>query len=152
MNTRLPIGDEALAQFCERHHIRRLALFGSTLKGIDRPDSDIDLLVEFEADHIPGLLGMAGMERELSGCSVAAASICAPLRNSRGTSATMSCARPRCSLRDEDSNRVRHMVDAAESALGFMKGRSRADLDKDKMLLFAVVRALEIVGEAASKV
>jgi predicted nucleotidyltransferase len=67
MNTRLPIGDEALAQFCERHHIRRLALFGSTLKGTDRPDSDIDLLVEFEPDHVPGLLGMAGMELELSG-------------------------------------------------------------------------------------
>jgi predicted nucleotidyltransferase len=66
MSTRLPIANEALAGFCARHHIRRLALFGSMLRGTDRPDSDIDLLVEFELGHVPGLLGMAGMERELS--------------------------------------------------------------------------------------
>ena len=51
---------------CRQHHILRLALFGSTLKGTDRPDSDIDLLVEFAPDHIPGLLAMARMEAELS--------------------------------------------------------------------------------------
>jgi uncharacterized protein with HEPN domain len=43
------------------------------------------------------------------------------------------------------------MIDAAESAIQFMAGRSRADLDTDRMLLFAVVRAIEVVGEAASK-
>jgi uncharacterized protein with HEPN domain len=44
------------------------------------------------------------------------------------------------------------MIDAAESAFAFMVGRSRRDLDTDQMLLFAVVRAVEIVGEAASKI
>jgi uncharacterized protein with HEPN domain len=43
------------------------------------------------------------------------------------------------------------MIEAAESAVQFMAGRSRADLDTDRMLLFAVVRAIEVVGEAASK-
>lgn len=57
---------EALASVCARHHIERLSLFGSTLKGAARPDSDIDLLVEFEPGHEPGLLRLAGVEAELS--------------------------------------------------------------------------------------
>jgi uncharacterized protein with HEPN domain len=55
-------------------------------------------------------------------------------------------------MRSEDRIRVRHMIDAAESALQFVAGRPRASLDSDRMLLFAVVRAVEIIGEAASKV
>ena len=54
-------------------------------------------------------------------------------------------------MRTEDRLRLRHMIEAAESAVQFMAGRSRADLDTDRMLLFAVVRAIEVVGEAASK-
>ena len=53
---------------------------------------------------------------------------------------------------DEDRVRLRHMVEAAESATQFMEGRQRRDLDEDRMLLFAVVRAIEILGEAASKI
>lgn len=64
--TRLPIAPEYLQDFCRRHSIRRLALFGSTLSGRNRPDSDIDLLVEFEPGREPGLLGLAEMELELS--------------------------------------------------------------------------------------
>ena len=56
----------ALAALCRRHHIRRLSLFGSTLKGTARPDSDIDLLVEFEPEARPSLLTMAQIEIELS--------------------------------------------------------------------------------------
>ena len=66
MNSLLPITEAALAQFCEQHHIRRLSLFGSMLKGLHRADSDVDLLVEFEPGQVPGLLGIAGMEIELS--------------------------------------------------------------------------------------
>lgn len=57
---------EALAAVCRRYHIRRLALFGSTLKGTARPDSDVDLLVEFEPEAKPSLLTMAKIEMELS--------------------------------------------------------------------------------------
>jgi predicted nucleotidyltransferase len=63
--THLAIDQQELANFCRAHHIRKLALFGSVLKGTARPDSDIDLLVEFEPTHIPGLLGMVSMEIEL---------------------------------------------------------------------------------------
>jgi uncharacterized protein len=65
---------KALTALCRRHHIRRLSLFGSTLKGTARPDSDIDLLVEFEPGEAPGLIALAGIELELSallgGCRV----------------------------------------------------------------------------------
>jgi len=64
--SRLPLDHEALAQLCRRYGIHRLSLFGSVLKGTDRADSDIDLLVEFEPGAIPGLLGMAAIEAELS--------------------------------------------------------------------------------------
>jgi uncharacterized protein len=66
MNGHLPIDKASLAQFCAQHHIRRLSLFGSTQKGSERPDSDVDLLVEFDPGQAPGLMRLAGMEIELS--------------------------------------------------------------------------------------
>jgi uncharacterized protein len=57
---------DALAAICRQYRIRRLALFGSTLKGSERPDSDVDLLVEFQPDAKPSLLTMARIELELS--------------------------------------------------------------------------------------
>lgn len=57
---------EELGRICRSHGIRRVALFGSVLRGTDRPDSDVDLLVEFEPDRVPGLLGIARIESELS--------------------------------------------------------------------------------------
>jgi hypothetical protein len=58
--------EAALAVLCRRYRIRRLSLFGSRLKGINRPDSDVDLLVEFEPNATPGLLTMAQIEIDLS--------------------------------------------------------------------------------------
>lgn len=52
----------------------------------------------------------------------------------------------------EDRVRVLHMLEAIESALGFVAGRQRVDLDTDQMLLFALVRAVEVLGEAAGRV
>lgn len=66
MGARLPIDPEALAELCRRHHIRKLSLFGSRLKGTARPDSDVDLLVEFEPGAQVSLLDMARIEIELS--------------------------------------------------------------------------------------
>lgn len=66
MSQRLPLDPEMLARLCRRHHIHRLSLFGSILAGTDRPDSDVDLLVEFGPGHKPGLLKLAMIEAELS--------------------------------------------------------------------------------------
>jgi uncharacterized protein len=66
MPDRLFTDRAALIALCRRHDIRRLSLFGSVLKESDRPDSDIDLLVEFEPGAAPGFLGLAAIEAELS--------------------------------------------------------------------------------------
>ena len=63
--SRLGLSSNLLAEFCQRHHIRRLAVFGSTLRDDFGPQSDVDVLVEFEAGYIPGLKFFA-IERELS--------------------------------------------------------------------------------------
>ncbi len=57
--------DETLKAFCQSNGVRRLGLFGSALRGDLRPDSDIDLLVEFKPGRIPGLLRIAALELEL---------------------------------------------------------------------------------------
>ena len=66
MNSQVSISKTALAAFCQEHGIKRLAIFGSALREDFGPESDIDVLVEFEPDRTPGLLGVAGMELELS--------------------------------------------------------------------------------------
>ncbi len=58
--------DAALKALCRRYGIRRLSLFGSTQKGTNRPDSDVDLLVEFQPEATPSLFTMAEIELELS--------------------------------------------------------------------------------------
>jgi uncharacterized protein len=66
MTAQLPLAPDLLASLCRRHHIRRLSLFGSMLKGTARPDSDVDLLVEFEPGARPSFFDLADIEQELS--------------------------------------------------------------------------------------
>lgn len=63
---RFPLPGKRIAEFCKRNHIRKLSLFGSVLRGDSRPESDMDVLVEFEPGHVPGYIRLAGMELELS--------------------------------------------------------------------------------------
>ena len=65
MSPHISIDRDAVSAFCRRHHIKRLALFGSVLRDDFSPDSDVDVLVEFQAGHVPGL-GFIGIEREFS--------------------------------------------------------------------------------------
>ena len=58
--------NEEIERFCKKHYIRKLSLFGSALRQDFGPESDIDLLVDFDPEHIPGLIRLAGMEIELS--------------------------------------------------------------------------------------
>lgn len=77
-----------IAEFCRRNHIRRLSLFGSVLRPDFRPDSDIDVLVEFEPGHVPGLRFIQ-MQDELSrGSSAAGRWISSPPSFSTTGSAT----------------------------------------------------------------
>lgn len=62
----LTLPKDELKLLCRQYHIRRLALFGSVLRDDFRPDSDIDMLVEFDPEHIPGFFQLAHIERGLS--------------------------------------------------------------------------------------
>ncbi len=60
------ISREKLVDFCKRNYIRKLSVFGSFIRDQMRPESDIDILVEFERNHTPGLFSIVKMEMELS--------------------------------------------------------------------------------------
>ena len=62
---KIDVPKDEVADFCQRHHIRRLALFGSVLREDFRVESDVDVLVEFELGHVPGFIRLANMELEL---------------------------------------------------------------------------------------
>ena len=62
----IAIPHDQITAFCERHHIRKLALFGSVLRHDFTPESDVDVLVEFEPGHTPGL-AFFSIQDELSG-------------------------------------------------------------------------------------
>jgi predicted nucleotidyltransferase len=66
MRIQIDVPKEKIAAFCRRNHIRELALFGSALRSDFRPDSDVDILVEFEPGQKLGLMELVAMENELS--------------------------------------------------------------------------------------
>ncbi len=65
MKPRIEVPQDELARFCRAHHIKKLSLFGSILREDFDAESDVDVLVEFEPGHVPGL-GFVSMESELS--------------------------------------------------------------------------------------
>ncbi len=66
MPSKISVPQEEIREFCNRHHIRKLALFGSVLRDDFGPESDIDVLVEFEPDAGVGFFELYDMEEELS--------------------------------------------------------------------------------------
>jgi uncharacterized protein len=66
MFTNITLEQHEIAEFCERYHISKLSLFGSILRDDFRPDSDVDVLVEFVPRHVPGFITFSRMQRELS--------------------------------------------------------------------------------------
>ena len=65
MSINIDVPKEAVAEFCRRYDIRRLSFFGSVIRADFGPESDVDVLVEFNSDAQVGLLAMAAMEGEL---------------------------------------------------------------------------------------
>jgi len=66
MNRMVRVPSKKIREFCRRNHIARLSLFGSVLSPNFGPESDIDVLVEFEPGRSPGFLRLAALENELS--------------------------------------------------------------------------------------
>jgi len=67
MVSRIKISRDTIVTFCQHNHIQSLSLFGSVLREDFGSESDIDILVEFEQGHEPGLMEMVDVESELSG-------------------------------------------------------------------------------------
>ncbi len=67
MNKNIVIAEDKIREFCEHHHIRKLAIFGSALRDDFGPESDVDVLVDFMPGHTPGFFKLFEMEEELSG-------------------------------------------------------------------------------------
>jgi hypothetical protein len=66
MGIQIEVAKDKIAAFCRRHHICALWLFGSVLRDDFRPDSDVDVMADFEQGYEPGLMQMVGVEKELS--------------------------------------------------------------------------------------
>jgi len=66
VRNRIDIPNDKIVDFCRRHRIRRLALFGSVLRDDFSPESDVDVLVDYEPGATPSLIGAVGQEMELS--------------------------------------------------------------------------------------
>ncbi|MHB9025907.1 MAG: nucleotidyltransferase family protein [Armatimonadota bacterium] len=66
MSPRIQINQQQIADFCRRHHIRKLAFFGSVLRDDFRPDSDVDVLIEFEPNTRVGLFELMSMQLEFA--------------------------------------------------------------------------------------
>lgn len=66
MSVRIPLDRQKIVDFCKRNHIRKLSFFGSVLRDDFRPDSDVDVLVEFEPNFRVGFIRLSGIQIELS--------------------------------------------------------------------------------------
>lgn len=114
----IEVDDHVLDEFAHRHAIRRIAAFGSVLRGDFGPASDIDLLVEFEPDHVPGLLAIAGMEIELERLLGRAVDVRTYGDLSRHFRDQV-CATAQELYAADDDVRLRHLIEAAETAIRF---------------------------------
>ncbi|MFW6159762.1 MAG: nucleotidyltransferase family protein [Acidobacteriota bacterium] len=66
INKEITVQKDKIAEFCKKHHIKRLSIYGSALRDDFKPESDIDVLVDFEPEHIPSFFKLFEMEAELS--------------------------------------------------------------------------------------
>jgi uncharacterized protein with HEPN domain/predicted nucleotidyltransferase len=168
MPARIELDRAAIAEFCRRHHIVRMALFGSVLREDFQPDSDVDVLVEFDPEHVPGIFGLGAMEDELAPLLggrkpdlVTVKSLNHRIRDAVLASAEPVYGRARLAPRHhggarpmpkDDSLYLHHMRDNAAKARELLAGKQRADFDADEVLRRALAYTVQIIGEAASRV
>ena len=127
---RIAIPEERIVEFCRRNHVRSLALFGSALRE-DFPDSDVDLLVEFEPAARFGFLALSRMQRELS--DLLGRTVDLVLRDGLSRQCARRCCPPlRCCMRRE----VLYLcdtVEAADATARFLEGVDRDNLLSDEL-------------------
>ena len=163
--SQLPL--EAIRAYCRERPIKRLSLFGSALREDFSPESDIDLLVEYAPEADMGGLEIIRQEREFSELIgrpvdlgtpqslspyirqevIASAQ---PIYDVDGIDPSRSKPMPR--KPDKDRLSLLNMRDAAVDAINFSSGYTHADFEKNEMLESALVKAVEMIGEAANHV
>ena len=163
--SQLPL--EAIRAYCRERPIKRLLLFGSALRDDFSPESDIDLLVEYAPEADMGGLDMIRQEREFSELIGRPVDLGTPqtlspyIRQEVIESAQPiydvdgvypSRSKPMPKKPDKDRLRLLDMRDAAEDAINIARGYTRAEIEKIRMLQLALVKAVEIIGEAANHV
>jgi uncharacterized protein with HEPN domain len=153
MASQLEIDRNALSDFCERHRIRRLALFGSVLRDDFKRSSGVDVLVEFEPEQVPGLIRFW---RDRARAQRAARS---PARGSHYIQGPQSL-RPAIAswLRRTDLRKVMIVSTCAtcattrKKACDLIAGKSRPPFDADEVLRLALSYLVQIIGKAATHV
>jgi uncharacterized protein with HEPN domain/predicted nucleotidyltransferase len=167
MPAQIDIDRDAVAEFCQRHHIQKLALFGSVLRADFRADSDVDVLVAFDPEHRPGDRGLSAIESELTpllgGHRPDLSTFDRLNRHIRGR--VLAVAEPlygeleRPMTRDQgdrppkdDTLYLHHMRDNAAEAMDIAAGKTRQAFDADRILRLALTRVVQNIGEAATQV
>ncbi len=158
---------EAIRAYCNQRPIRRLSLFGSALREDFSPESDVDLLVEYAPEADMDGLDIRQQQMDLSEMIGRPVDLGTPqtlspyIRQEVIESAELlydvdgvypGRSKPMPKKPDKDRLRLLHMRDAAEKARRIASGHTRADLEKNDMLQLALVKAVEIVCEAARHV
>lgn len=163
--SQLPL--EAIRAYCRERPIKRLLIFGSALRDDFSPESDIDLLVEYAPDADLDAFETIRQQRDFSELIGRPVDLGTPqtlspyIRQEVIDSAepiydvdgiNPGRSKPMPKKPDKDRLRLLDMRDAAEKTCRFATGRTRADIDNDEILQLALVKAIEIIGEAANHV
>ena len=122
MALRIQVDHEKIAEFCRRNRIARLSFFGSVLRDDSTPDSDIDVLVQFEAGASTGYFTMAPLRQGLSEIVGRPVDSRTPQELSRYFRDEVLAEARRSMSRNEDWVRLRHTLGAAQEALAFIDG------------------------------
>ncbi len=124
---RIEIDKQRIAEFCRRYRIRRLAFFGSVLRDDFGPESDVDVLVEFESGHVPGLEFFT-IESDLSEILGRKVDLNTPQFLSRHFRADVLAEAEDLYAACRDQIRLRHMLEHAQEAIQLANGRTRPAL------------------------
>ena len=162
---RLPL--EAIRTYCNQRPIRRLSLFGSALREDLKPESDIDMLVEYVPEADISYFDIVQQQIDFSNMIGRPVDLLTPQSLSPYfRQEVIDSAEPLYDVGgipnsrrlpvpdkpDKDRARLFHMLEAAEKACRIAGGHTRADIEKNEMLELALVKAVEIIGEAAGHV
>ena len=166
-NTELRLPLEAIRAYCKQRPIKRLSLFGSALRDDFSPESDIDLLVEYAPEAEINGFDIMRQQTDFSEMIGRPVDLGTPQRLSPYIRQEViesaepiydvdgihpSRRKPMPKKPDKDRLRLLHMRDAAEDATDIASGYMRAEIETNKMLELALVKAVEVIGEAANHV